>query len=138
MNIADIPFNKFVGIKRSEERGGLLMLGNDEHFLNHLGTVHAGALLLLAESASGDFLVKNFSHENLSVIPVIRKVEAKFRKEARGEIYARASMEDSIRASLIDELRSKGCVKTCIEVSLFNQAEECVHKAFIEWIIKLK
>lgn len=137
MDIAEIPFNKFVGIKRSEKRGGLLMMEDDARYKNHLGTVHAGALLLLAESASGDYLVKTFGHEKVPVIPVVRKVEAKFRKEARGEIYARASMEESLHTSFIHELKSKGRVKTTVGVSLFNEQDECVHKASIEWFIKL-
>jgi len=55
MKTIEIPFNKFVGISRSEsQENGLLELKDDENLKNHLGTVHASAQFALAEACSGE------------------------------------------------------------------------------------
>jgi len=52
MNVAQIPFNAFIGIERAQGSERLLALPEHPRYLNHLGTVHASALLALAEASS--------------------------------------------------------------------------------------
>jgi hypothetical protein len=56
LNITLLPFNKLIGL---EPAGPDCMVGLPEgpQYLNHLGTVHASALLAVAEAGSGEFLV---------------------------------------------------------------------------------
>jgi hypothetical protein len=56
MNVIDIPFNRFVGIREAQgDAPRLLELGESPDYLNHLGTVHAGAQLTLAEAGRATF-----------------------------------------------------------------------------------
>lgn len=81
----DLPFNRHVGIQRSSDAMRLLALPSGEQYLNRLGTVHAGALLALSEASSGVFLLRQFG-SIAGVVPMVRRVEAKFRKPAYGRL----------------------------------------------------
>ena len=50
MNVADVPFNRFLGLRLN---GSVLALPADPKYQNHLGGVHASAQFSLAEAASG-------------------------------------------------------------------------------------
>jgi len=51
MTIEELAFNQLIGITRSESgENSVLSLPNDIRYTNHLGTVHAGAQLALAEA----------------------------------------------------------------------------------------
>ena len=54
MDITLIPFNALVGIEYADAEGALLQLPSDPRYLNHIGTVHASAMLALAEASSGE------------------------------------------------------------------------------------
>lgn len=56
MKVTELPYNKFIGIKKARDSGYLLKLDESPDYLNHLGNVHAGAQLSLAEAASGEYL----------------------------------------------------------------------------------
>ena len=45
MDVTDLPFNALIGIERAEANNALLRLPSDPRYLNHLGSVHASALL---------------------------------------------------------------------------------------------
>jgi hypothetical protein len=50
MNVTEIPFNHYIGIKESNQEKYLLMLDKSDNQLNHLGTMHASAQFSLAEA----------------------------------------------------------------------------------------
>lgn len=83
MDVTKLPFNEFIGLKLSDEPNYLLMLDDRAEYLNHLNTVHAGALFTLAEATSGHYLLGQFN-ELPDIVPVVRKVEIKYRKPAIG------------------------------------------------------
>ena len=55
MDVTDLPFNALIGIERAEANNALLRLPSDTRYLNHLGSVHASALLALAEAPVASF-----------------------------------------------------------------------------------
>ena len=65
--------------------GFLVSLPDGPQYTNHLGTVHASALLAAAEAGSGAFLVRQFG-EASGYLPVVRRLEAKFRKPPGGAL----------------------------------------------------
>lgn len=81
-SVVDLPFNQFIGLKKAEEPN-LLTLPAGGQYLNHLGTVHACALLALAEASSGEFLLRQLSPFE-GIIPIVRRLESKFRKPTNG------------------------------------------------------
>jgi acyl-coenzyme A thioesterase PaaI-like protein len=54
-HVTELPFNAFLGLQLASDPEQLLQLPAGAKYLNHLGTVHASALLALAEASSGEF-----------------------------------------------------------------------------------
>jgi len=69
------------------------MLDNRPEYRNHLNTVHASALFALAEASSGYFLLNEFS-ELTDIIPVVRKVETKYKKPATCIVFSKAKFQE--------------------------------------------
>src|ERR1039457_2074664 len=86
VNIADLPFNRLIGIAPSQKEGCVLSLPNDVRYPNPPGPVHACALIAWAEATSGDYLIKESAGVEFEVIAVVRRLEAKFRKPACGAV----------------------------------------------------
>jgi acyl-coenzyme A thioesterase PaaI-like protein len=107
MDVIRIPFNAFIGIEHAEADGVLLQLPSDPRYLNHLGTVHASALLALAETSSGEFLLRHLGSLD-GIVPVVRRLDAKFRKPAMGLIVSSANAAGDGLTRLNAELATKG------------------------------
>jgi acyl-coenzyme A thioesterase PaaI-like protein len=135
MDITHIPFNALVGIERAEVDGALLQLPSDPRYLNHLGTVHASALLALAEASSGEFLLRHLNSLD-GIAPVVRRLDAKFRKPAKGLIVSRANAAPDALTQLDGELAMKGRSLVSISVELHDQVGVHVLSATIEWFIQ--
>lgn len=135
MNVRDLPFNRLIGLACSDRPGALLMLPDDVRYTNHLGTVHAGALLALAENSSGEFLVREFPGLPFPVLPVVRRVEAKFRRPARGAVHARAGLSAGSREEFLAELTARGRARLEVSVQVEDAAGSVVLAATIEWFI---
>jgi len=132
-SVVDLPFNQFLGLQPSEAPG-LLTLPAGGQYLNHLGTVHASALLALAEAGSGEFLLRHFGHvENL--IPVVRRLESKFRKPARGAVKATVTTPVEDLQKVTTDLDAKGRALVSIAVELHDQSGEHVLSATVDWFI---
>src|SRR5687767_6795327 len=92
MEVTQLPFNRLVGLEScSRESGFWVALPAGPQYSNHLGTVHASALLAVAEAGSGAFLVQQFG-ASAGYIPLVRRLEATFRKPARGRVSARCTV----------------------------------------------
>ncbi len=75
MNVTQLPFNRLVGLVPAKVDSGLLVtLPDGPQYLNHLGTVHAGALLAVAEAGSGVILLDQLG-DTTGDVPVVRRLE---------------------------------------------------------------
>jgi len=137
MNTIEIPFNKFIGINKSENQAeSLLELPDSENMKNHLGTVHASAQFALAEACSGEYLLHKFSHYSGRIIPVVRKSETKFKKPAKGRLSANASIDPDVENSVIEKLEQKSRVVIPVNVVISDSSNEITMTARIEWFIQ--
>jgi acyl-coenzyme A thioesterase PaaI-like protein len=135
MNVIELPFNRLIGLERAAaESGFLLSLPDAAKYQNHLGTVHAGALLALAEAASGDFLLRQ-SDNGPSVLPVVRRLEAKFHKPAQGRVAARATADAGELAKLAADLQTRGRGLVKVNVELVDEKGVVVVSAEVQWFI---
>ena len=133
MNILSIPFNKFIGLALSSDPAYLLTLPAKTEYENHIQTVHASALFALAEASSGLFLLNEFAGlEN--VIPVVRNVEVKYRKPARGTILSTASLATD-KTEVLESLQRKRRVLVPVQVSLYDSNALLVMHATFEWFV---
>lgn len=135
MNVTEIPFNHFIGIKESDQPKYLLMLDKSDNQLNHLGTMHASAQFSLAEATSGYFLLKAFKEMANRVIPVVRKSELKFRKPAMGNIYSTADFAGTTPDKVREELNNSGRALVTVETKIFDDQNQTLTATF-EWFIQ--
>ena len=136
-SVTELPFNNFLGIQPARNTEHLLRLPSGGQYLNHLGTVHAAAQLALAEASSGEFLLRHFASAD-DLFPVVRRVEAKFRKPANGSIVSTASAAPEALARLDAELSSKSRSVISIAVEIYDELGAHTLSATFEWFIQCK
>lgn len=142
MNAADverlvaeqIPLGKTLRIQLEEvsPTSARLLLRFDAAFGNHAGALHAGALFTAAETcalALGYMLLPN-----TEVICQTKAVEMRFRKPARGDVWATAqplpssdgesTRERSHHDELLARLTAEGKIDVPLLVALADQAGE--------------
>jgi len=138
MNILELPFNAFVGIERSPKEGFVLSLPSDEKYTNHLGTVHAGALVALAEATSGEGMIALSNQVEADVIPIVRRLETKFKKPASGRIHSKFRVEEEKVNEFIDQLNAKGRSVLSVGVEIFNEEDTLAMTATVDWFVSKK
>jgi acyl-coenzyme A thioesterase PaaI-like protein len=137
VDVTQLPFNRLIGLEACPSETGLLVaLPGGPEFGNHLGTVHASALLAVAEAASGAFLVRHLRTAS-NLVPVVRRVEAKFRRPALGRVAARATTSAGEAASWVTELAARGRVLAPVAVEVVDAGEVVVLTATVEWFISI-
>lgn len=137
MDVLDLPFNRFVGIGKSDRKEFLLMLGESEDYKNHLGTVHASAQFALAEASSGEFLLRTFSDRvSGNMLPVVRRVEIKYSKPANGKLYSSAAVEKQEIERVVSDLTSKGRTILKINIEIEDEAGVKTMQSVFEWFIQ--
>jgi acyl-coenzyme A thioesterase PaaI-like protein len=133
-SVTELPFNRFLGLKPADAPS-LLRLPADVEYLNHLGTVHASALLALAEASSGEFLLRHFGSSE-GIVPVVRRLESKFRRPANGAVTSAASVAPEALAQLDADLTAKGRALVSVVVELHDESATHVLSATVEWFIQ--
>ena len=138
MDIVALPFNQLVGITHSGKEGSVLSLPSDLRYTNHLGTVHAAALLALAEATSGEYLIRELKSIGFEVIPVVRRLEAKFRKPAVGAVFSTMQVTPEKKAEFVSALTTKGRALLDIHVDVHDEKDTHALSATVEWFVARK
>ncbi len=133
-SVTVLPFNRHVGIQSSTSEDCLLEIPAGEQYLNHVGTVHAGAQLTLAEACSGEFLLQVLAHET-DLAVVVRRVDAKFKKPAHGKVMAKINKALSVLDAPLAELAKKGRCLLSIHVDLYDQDGQHTLSSSFEWFL---
>ena len=134
MDVIKLPFNEFVGLKYSENPEYFLMLDNKPEYRNHLDTVHASAMFSLAEATSGYFLLGQLG-ELSDIVPVVRRVEVKYKKPSTGKVFSKAKFVDMEKPEILELLNQKGRTLINVEISLFDEENILVMQSVFEWFI---
>jgi len=135
MNVSELPFNKLIGLELAPKDSDFqTSLPENTQYTNHLGTVHASAMLAVAEAGSGAFLANHFSSYS-GFMPVVRRLEAKFRKPAAGQISARCVVTPKTLETWKEELTNRGRLSIAIAVEVVDTAGIIVMSATVEWFI---
>jgi acyl-coenzyme A thioesterase PaaI-like protein len=133
-SVTELPFNRFLGLETATAAPKLLQLPAGAQYLNHLGTVHASAQLALAEASSGEFLLRHLGPAT-DVVPVVRRLEAKFRKPANGAITSTVSTLPEALAPVRTELGSRGRALASIAVDVHDESGAHTLSATVEWFV---
>ncbi len=129
MDVTQLPFNRLIGLEPvAPDSGFLVRLPDGAQYTNHLGTVHASALLAVAEAGSGIFLLRHLGSGE-GFIPVVRRLEAKFRRPASGPVSARAAVDPAEVAGGRRNCRpADGCQRRCRLRSWTRPAWSCCRR----------
>lgn len=86
-----VKFTGTAGIKVEEltESKAVISLKNKKSVQNHIGSVHAVASVLIAESATGYLVGMNVPD---TAVPVIKTIKADYVKRAKGDMKAVATL----------------------------------------------
>jgi hypothetical protein len=132
-SVIELPFNQHVGLQIADDPAKVLQLPAGPQYLNHLGTVHASAQLALAEASSGEFLLRAIG-DLTGIVPVVRRLESKFRKPAHGQLTSTVSLPNGIE-SVKNELSAKGRAIVSVVVELHDESGAHTLSASVEWFI---
>lgn len=95
----------------SEERA-VLTLRNRRRVQNHIHSVHAAAVALLAETATGTLLTMNLSDDR---VPLLKSMQVEYHKRAKGDLLAEATLNASARTRILAE--EKGEIVVPVKVT---------------------
>jgi len=136
MDVTQLPFNRLIGLEPAAADSGFLVgLPDGPQYTNHLGTVHAAALLAVAEAGSAALLLRHMGGATAGFVPVVRRLESKFRRPATGRVWARASVPPEEVARWSAELEARGRVSAAVPVEVVDAAGSVVLSAVVEWFI---
>ena len=135
MNILDIPFHKYLDLKKSTDPSYIFCTDQRPEYLNHLGNVHACVQLSLAEASSGEFLLMQLFELRSVLVPVIRKTEAKYHKPGNGSLRSKAYFENANREEILAEIMAKGRVLIKVKTEIYDDNNVKSLTAVFEWFI---
>jgi acyl-coenzyme A thioesterase PaaI-like protein len=135
MDVSQLPFNRLVGLRAEpDDSPYLVSLDGGPQHANHLGKLHAGALLTVAEVGSGVYLLRHLGPAE-GLTPVVRRLAAKFRRPATGLVRARANVPPGQLAAWKTELAHRGRLWAAVPVEVVDAACEVVLSTTVEWFI---
>ena len=109
-----VPFTRTAGLDFLEMTTRRVEIGirNEKKVQNHIGGVHASAMNLLAETATGMVVGMNVRDD---CIPLAKELKMAFKKRATGALRAVATLSDEQRAAM--QASDKGEVTVPVTVT---------------------
>jgi Domain of unknown function (DUF4442) len=109
-----VPFTGTAGLKFLQMGTDLVEIGiaNEKKVQNHIGGVHASAMNLLAETATGMVVGMNVRDD---CIPLAKELKMAFKKRATGALRAIATLTPAQRAAM--QASDKGEVNVTVTVT---------------------
>ena len=111
----------------------IISVKNRKRVRNHIGSVHAAAIALLAETATGFVVGMNVPD---SGAPVIKSLKVEYKKRAKGALRAEATLTEA----QVTQIRTieKGEVTVAVNVTDETGAEPVVCEMIWAWTPKRK
>lgn len=88
-----------------------MSLANHRRARNHIGGVHAAAMALLAESASGCLVGMNLPDHKL---PLIKTLKVDYLRRASGGLRAIATLEPEQRRAMLEEDKGEALIQVTL------------------------
>jgi acyl-coenzyme A thioesterase PaaI-like protein len=131
--VLDLPFPKFIGVTETE--GGALALPGADSLKNHVGTMHAGALFTLGESASGVAMMRTLAPVLGGALPLAKNASIAYQKPAQGRIRAIGTVVEPAEA-IAARLAKDGKTTFEIAVKLEDDAGVEVATMTVTWYVR--
>jgi uncharacterized protein (TIGR00369 family) len=128
-----VRFVRTAGVRFEDltESRALLHIPNRKRAQNHVGTVHATAMALLAETATGALLGMNLPDDR---VPLLKSMQVDYQKFARGDLRAEATLAAPARTRILAE--EKGEIVVPVKVTDETGAEPIQCRMLWAWIPK--
>lgn len=132
-----VPFARHVGVMLTDVGDGTASatLAAHDALNNHIGTVHAGALFTLAETASGAAMAGAFAPLLAEVRPVVSSANIDYVKPARAPLHATARLVVA-GAELRRRLSTERTVTFDATVSIGDDASREVARFTATWVVR--
>ncbi|WP_288107952.1 DUF4442 domain-containing protein [Limnobacter sp.] len=114
-----------------EPNHSIVVIKNRKYVQNHIGTVHAVAMIMIAESATGALVGLNVSG---NAVPVIKRMEVDYRKRASGDMRAEAMLTSEQITMMQTEER--GEVDVAVTITDAENKEPIFVRAVWAWTPK--
>ncbi|MDB5735329.1 MAG: hypothetical protein JWN16_1966 [Alphaproteobacteria bacterium] len=139
VQLADaVPFARHAGVEIVQIGDGVAItrLIQSEQLSNHVGSVHAGAIFTLGETASGAAMLGAFAEFATVIRPLATSANISYLKLARGTITARAQT-DVAGAELRRQLNADGLVKFEVHVDVQDDRERDIAQLVVTWRVTM-
>ena len=123
MDILQIPFVKHLGMLQQDNR---LWLHPDTVLQNHIGTIHAGAIYTLAETASGMALMRNFPKLAGNVTALLRSSEIRYKAPTKTTVYATAKVDKTEAETFLHRLERRGRASVNVHITVKDEENDIV------------
>lgn len=135
---AAVPFARHAGVEIVEIGDGFArtQLTQTEQLSNHIGSLHAGAIFTLAETASGAAMLGAFAEMATTIRPLATEAKISYLKLGRGTIQAQARTVMA-GAELREQLRSSGLAAFEINVDVQDERERVIAKVSVQWRVTM-
>lgn len=132
-----VPFAQHTGVEIEEITAdhGICTLDQRPEVENHIQSMHAGALFVLGEQASGAAFAGAFLDRMMTVRPVAAKADIQYLKVAKGKITARAAVREAA-SGLTRQLDEVGKVQFAVDVSLTDEEGTEVATMSVDWHVR--
>lgn len=135
MDINEVPFAAHNGIVI--EKDNTLTLPFDATIQNHLAGVHAGAQFLLAESASGYYLLTAFPHLRGKINPLLRESKIKFHQQTQSRLTAQVLVAEQAVEKWLKSLENRGRGAINLQVEITDQDNLITCEGEFRWFVQL-
>jgi uncharacterized protein (TIGR00369 family) len=137
--IEGMPYNAMLGVRIVEMEGGRARgtLASRPEVGNHVGTMHAGAQFSLVEATSGAAVSSAFLDLLGRAVPLAQGCELTYRRPARGDVVAEATLDAATIERVRVELESEGRSRFDVAVTVTDAAGTLATEATMRWYIKL-
>ena len=98
-------------VEELTENRAVITLKNKKRVQNHIGSVHAVASILIAESVTGYLIGMNVPD---SSVPVIKTIKADYVKRAKGDMKAVATLTDEQVQRICTQEQGETVVKVAV------------------------
>jgi uncharacterized protein (TIGR00369 family) len=135
---AAVPFARHAGVEITEIADGsaVAQLVQSEPLSNHLGSVHAGAIFTLGETASGAAMVGAFAQTATMIRPLATSASISYLKLGRGTLTAQARTEIP-GADLRRQLHENGLVTFQVHVDVQDDRDRVIAQLVVSWRVTM-
>jgi uncharacterized protein (TIGR00369 family) len=137
--IERMPYNAMLGVRIVAMDGGRARgeLASRPEVGNHVGTMHAGAQFSLLEATSGAAVSSAFLDLLGRATPLAQGCELTYRRPARGDVVAEATVSADEMQRVRLELETAGRAHFDVPVTITDAQGTLATEAVMRWYIRL-